>query len=226
MLFYLILIIAFGILCLAAFVTFVYALIKKQKNLMMTAAILLAVGGVGCLFSALVYSKKVYQYVTSNEFQKDTKGSAVFAGKTAGSVSSGFSDGFSTTLDDDAITKLAGKSATIMGKSIEAMAAGLDSTIGRKHVFIHHNLANSGIEPGAARERYTRNHNSMNIFISYHKGFDGKLTLTNYDKEGRKIDISEKEVHVKRGEERMEVFRFDNSDRELTTYYILSKSDQ
>lgn len=192
---------------------------------LIAAAILFVVGVIGCVFSAINYSKKVYNYVKSDKFQDDARKGSELAGKTVGSVSSGLSKGLSTTLDDDAISNLAKKSATILGKSIKTMASAFDTTIGNKNIFIDQNLADAGFELGRADEQYNSKSNDLGIFIDYKKGFKGKLKLTNYDQTGKKIDVAEKEIDVKAGQEKVEVFSFLHSDLGLTTYYIISKAE-
>ena len=225
MILYLILIVLFGIVILISIVTLIYGLIKKRKSVLTTAAILFVVGVIGCVFSGLTYSKRVYDYVRSEEFQKDTKKGSEIVGQTVGSVSSGLSNGLSTTLDDEAISKLAKKSATILGKSIKTMASSLDTTIGNKNIFVDQNLADAGLELGRADEQYNSKTNNLGIFIDYKKDFKGKLKITNYDQTGKKIDIAEKEIDTKAGQEKVEVFSFSHSDLGLTTYYIISKAD-
>jgi hypothetical protein len=222
---YLLLVIASGLVVLVSIATFIFGLIKKRKNILITAVILFVAGTIGCVYSGLAYSKKVYHYVTSNEFQEDTKKGSEIVGKTVGSVSSGLSQGLSTTLDDEAISDLAKKSATVLGKSIKTMASSFDSTIGNKNIFIDQNLADAGFEPGRADEQYNSKTNDLGIFIDYKKDFKGKLKLTNYDQTGKKIDVSEKEINVKAGQEQVEVFSFSHSDLGLTTYYIMSKAE-
>lgn len=225
MILYILLILAFGLIILVSIGTTIFGLIKKRKNVLITAAILFVVGVVGCIFSGLTYSKKVYNYVKSNEFQDDAKKGSEIVGQTVGSVSSGLSKGLSTTLDDEAISNLAKKSATILGKSIKTMASSLDSTIGNKNIFIDQNLADAGLELGRADEQYKSKTNDMGIFINYKKNFSGKLKLTNYDQTGRKIDVAEIEINVKAGHEQVEVFKFSHSNLGVTTYYIISKEE-
>lgn len=212
MILYILLILAFGLIILVSIGTTIFGLIKKRKNVLITAAILFVVGLVGCIFSGLTYSKKVYNYVKSNEFQDDAKKGSEIVGQTVGSVSSGLSKGLSTTLDDEAISNLAKKSATILGKSIKTMASSLDSTIGNKNIFIDQNLADAGLELGRADEQYKSKTNDMGIFINYKKNFSGKLKLTNYDQTGKKIDVAEIEINVKAGHEQVEVFKFSHSN--------------
>jgi hypothetical protein len=65
----------------------------------------------------------------------------------------------------------------------------------------------------------------LEIFIDYKKDFKGKLKLTSYDQTGKKMDVAEKEINAKAGQEQVEVFSFSHSDLGLTTYYIISKAE-
>ncbi|MEO6133502.1 MAG: hypothetical protein ABIP35_00020 [Ginsengibacter sp.] len=225
MILYLFLIILFGFVILISIGTLIFGIIKKRKSILITSAIFFGVGIIGCVFSSLAYSKKVYDYVKSNEFQEDTKKGSELAGQTLGSISSGMSKGLSTTLDDKAISDLAKKSATILGKSIKTMASGLDSTIGNRNIFIDQNLADPGFELGRADEYYNSKTNDLGVFIEYKKDFKGKLQITNYDQDGKKIDVALKEIDAKAGEGKVEVFSFSTFALGLTTYYIISKVD-
>jgi len=225
MLIYLLLIIIFGLIILTAIGTFIFGLIRKRKNALIIAAILFTIGTIGCVFSAWTYTKKVVAYVKSNEFQDDARKGSALVGQTIGSVSSGVSEGLTATLDDNAITNLAKKSATILGTSVKTMASGLDSTLGNKNIFVDSSLVNSGLELGRADEKYNSKTNDLAIFIDYHKDLKGKLRVTNYDQTGKKIDIAEKQINSKAGQGKVEVFSFPYSDLGLTTYYIISKVD-
>ena len=214
-----------GLLVLVSIGALIFGVIKKRKSFLISAIVLFGVGVIGCVASGLMYSKLVYQYVKSREFQDDTKRGSELLGQTVGSVSSGLSRGLSESLDDKAISDLAKKSATILGTSIKTIASGFDTTIGSKNIFIDKNLADAGFELGRAYEQYDSVTNNLGIFIEYKKDFKGNLKLTNYDQAGKKIDISQKAIDVKAGEENVEVFRFSYSDLGLTTYYIISKAN-
>ena len=222
---YIILIVICGLLVLVSIGALIFGVIKKRKSFLISAIVLFGVGVIGCVASGLMYSKLVYQYVKSREFQDDTKRGSELLGQTVGSVSSGLSRGLSESLDDKAISDLAKKSATILGTSIKTIASGFDTTIGSKNIFIDKNLADAGFELGRAYEQYDSVTNNLGIFIEYKKDFKGNLKLTNYDQAGKKIDISQKAIDVKAGEENVEVFRFSYSDLGLTTYYIISKAN-
>lgn len=105
------------------------------------------------------------------------------------------------------------------------MASSLDTTIGNKNIFIDQNLVDAGFELGRAEEQYNSKTNDLGIFIDFKKDFKGKLKLTNYDQTGKRIDVAEKEIDVKAGQEKVEVFSFSHSGLGLTTYYIISKAD-
>jgi hypothetical protein len=223
MFFYLLLIIVFGVVILASVATLIYGLIKNRKNLLITAVILFAIGTIGCAFSALTYTKKVVNYVRSDEFQSDTKKGSELIGQTIGSASSGVSSGLATTLDDEATTKLARKTGTIIGKSIKTVASGFDSTVGNRNIYLDSSLSDGGLELGRAEEKYNSKNNDLQIFIEYKKPFKGKLRVTNFDQNGRKIDIADKEINSKEGDGKVEVFSFPHSKFGMTTYYIVSK---
>lgn len=223
MIVYLLLSILFGLIVLASIVTVIVGFVKKRKNIIVTAAILFTAGVVGGVYSIVTYTKKAFQYVTSDEFQKDAQKGSEMVGETIGSVSSGMSKGLSSTLDDEAIAALANKSATIIGKSVKTIASGLDSTIGNTNIFVDTTLSDAGFELGRAEEIYQSHVGKLEIFIDYKKDFKGKLRIANYDQAGKKIDIAETNISAKAGDGRVEVFNFPHSTMGVTTYYIISK---
>lgn len=224
MIFYLLLIIAFGLLILLSVGTLILGLIRKRRKLLVTSAILFIIGTIGCVFSALVYTKKAIEYVRSKEFQNDAKKGAELIGETIGSTTSGISNGLATTLDDEAIKNLAGKSASILGKVTKTVASNLDSTIGNKNIYLDKTLEDSGLELGRADEKYNAKTNVLGINIGYKKDFQGELRITNYDQNGRVIEVVDKNINSKAGQNKVEVFSFLHSDLGMTTYYILSKT--
>ena len=220
---YIFLTIVFGLIVLASIVTLIVGLAKKRKNITIAAVVLFIVGIIGGVFSIITYTKKVYDYVTSNEFQKDAQKGSEKIGETIGSVSSGVSKGLSSTLDDEAIAGLAKKSATIIGKSVKTIASALDSTVSSKNIFVDETLSGTGLELGRAEEEYKSGKGILSIFLDYKKDFQGKLKITNYDQSGKKIDIAETKINAKAGDGRVEVFHFPYSSMGVTTYYIVSK---
>jgi hypothetical protein len=205
--------------------TLIFGLVKKRRGVLITAAILFVIGTAGCAFSALTYTKKVVKYVKSTDFQQDAKKGSELVGQTMGSVTSGISRGLAATLDDEATTKLAQKSATIVGKSVKTIASSFDSTLGNKNIFLDSSLSGTGLILGRAEEQYKSKTADLGIFFDYRKDFNGKLRITNYDQTGRKIDVAEKVVKSKAGQGKVEVFSFSNSNLGLTTYYIISNAN-
>ena len=222
---YLILIVAFGLIILVSVGLAIFGIINKRKNLLVTSAILLTIGVIGCIFSTLSYTKKAIEYVKSKNFQEDTKKGSELIGQTVGSATSGISNGLSKTLDDEAIKNLASKSVTILSKVTKTVASNLDSTLGHKNIFLDKTLENSGLELGRADEKYNAKTNDLGIFIDYKNDFKGRLRITNFDQTGQKIEVVDKIVNAKAGQNKVEVFSFLHSDLGLTTYYIISKPE-
>ena len=225
MILYLLLIVVFGLIVLVSIGTLIFGLIKKRKNLLITSAFLFSVGALGCIFSAMTYAKNAIEYVKSKEFQNDIRKGAELVGETVGSTTSGLSNGVSKTLDDEAIKNLAGKSATILGKVTKTIASNLDSTLGNKNIYLDKTLENSGLELGRADEKYNSKTNYLGIFIDYKKDFKKTIRITNYDQTGQKIEVVDKAINSKAGQNKVEVFSFLHSDLGLTTYYIISLAE-
>ena len=101
----------------------------------------------------------------------------------------------------------------------------MDSTLGHKNIFLDKTLENSGLELGRADEKYNAKTNGLGIFIDYKNDFKGKLRITNFDQAGQKIEVVDKVVNAKAGQNKVEVFSFLHSDLGLTTYYIISKPE-
>ena len=221
----LVLIVVFGLIVLISIASLIFGLISKRKNLLVMSAILFCVGTLGCIFSAMNYAKKAIEYVKSKEFQNDTKKGAELIGETVGSTTSGLSNGLSKTLDDEAITNLASKSASILGKVTKTIASNLDSTLGNKNIYLDKSLENSGLELGRADEKYNSKTNDLGIFIDFKKDFKKIIRITNYDQVGKKIEVVDKAINSKAGQNKVEVFSFLHSDLGLTTYYIISLAE-
>ncbi len=222
MLLYLILTVSFALLSLVSLGVIIFSLVKKKRNMLKFATVLLIACSACTVISGIMYSKKVLTYVRSGEFQADTRKGTTLVGQTIGSASSGLSDGVANTLDDEAIKNLAGKSASILAKVTKTVASTLDSTIGTKNIFLDQSISETGIELGRATEKYQSTGNDLQVFISYKKNFKGKLRLTNYDQMGKKLEQVEKAIFSTAGDERVEIFHFPNSEFGITTYFILA----
>ena len=218
---YLLLTLCFGLLALGAIVLLVIGLVKKRKPLLLTGAVVFALAAMGIVFAVVNYTRAAVDYVKGDAFQQDAKKVAELAGKTAGSITSGLSNGVAHTLDEQAISRLAHQSGRILGTSIKTMASALDSTTGRQ-VFLDSSLLQTAMEPGHATENVKGNTSTVAIFIHYKKPFNGQLQLSNYDQHGKTIEIAGRHLRAGAGEERVETFEFLHPDAGLTTYYILS----
>jgi hypothetical protein len=223
MLLYFTLIIISGLVTLSGIFSVIYGFIKKTTNIKSIGFFLLIAGLFGCFFFGYKYAKTTLEYVKSSEFQEDAKKGAQLVGETMGTVTSGVSKGLSNTLDDEAISKLAQKSGAILGKSIKTIASGLDSTLVSKSVFMDKTLESEGLNFGRAEEKLNAGSNDLEIFVESATDFAGRLKITNYDQTGKIIDVSEKDVNLKAGKGKVEVFSFANADFSLTTYFIISK---
>jgi hypothetical protein len=223
MLLYFTLIIIAGLVTLVGAVSIIYGLIKKRRTFSSSGLFVFIIGLFGCFIFGFKYTKATLNYVKSNEFQEDTKKGAQFVGETVGTVTSGLSQGLSNTLDDEAISKLAQKSGAILGKSIKTIASGLDSTIGSKSIFIDKTLETDGLTFGRAEEKFNAESNELGIFIESKTDCKRRLKITNYDQTGKIIDVAEKDVFLKGGKGKVEVFSFTNANFGITTYFIISK---
>jgi hypothetical protein len=220
--YYLLAIIICGIIAVACVVLAIVSIIKKKMSLFTSSVIVFVIAAIVGVFSIFQYTVKAINYLKGDGVQASISSGAEIAGKTAGSIISGGAKGLNTTLDDNAIAALAGKSATIMGKAIKASASGLDSTF-KTSIFLDTSLANIGFDLGRAEELYDTKSQFMGIFITFTKNFNGKLKLTMYDQEGKKMTIAKTEVNEKAGAEKVIRFDFPVLHSELTRYYILYK---
>ena len=209
MLIYLLLVIFVIILSVIAFGLTIGGLIKKRRKIWIpslasfTVLILLTV-----LFS-VIYAKKSIDYMGSAEFQMETKKKAENLGKTWGNTASGTAKGLESTLNDDAIAKLAGKGAKIVGKSANAISGGLDETKRKTRVFSDKSIENVGISLGNADELTDSARNSFGLFLEFKNDFDGTLALTAFNSEGVKKDVSKILIKEKAGNGKVYVFKFE-----------------
>ena len=220
MLGYILLMALCGMLFIAALGAAVYGFIKKRRTLAFSsvgAAALLTLAGIALAYT---YVKKSIAYVASDEFQKETRDKAKGVGKTWGSTVSGVSEGLSSTLDDEAIARLANKSAVITGKVIKASSAGLDSTIRKTSITTDKSVQDAGLVVGRAEENI-RSGRNIGLFIDFNRAFSGKLKLTAYDAQGAKMDVSEVSLKEDAGTGHMVVFDYQYLTPGLSGYCIL-----
>lgn len=206
-----------------AIISIVYGVLKKRDKFWKIGAIVFALAVIGAFYFGYQYTRLAIDYVRSKDFQSDVQKGSELVGETIGSITSGASEGLASTLEDSSIAKLAGQSGLILGKSIKTIAAGLDSTLGEKNVFIDSLLEAEGLQIGRAEEEFKDGKSVLSFYIESTKDFKSKVAVTNYDRAGKIIERSEKQVILQSGKGQVEKFTFNNSDFGLTTYFIVSK---
>lgn len=219
MLLYLIGTVLLGLLTFVSLILLAIGLFKKKRNLWIGSLAGFVIGSVLTASCAFLYVRETYQYVTSDAFQNDTRKVAEHIGETVGSTVSGTAEGLEHTLDDEAIAKLAGKGARIAGKSVKAVAAGMDESMGKTTIFAEEAVEQSGIAVGRAE----LSGSEVKLFLAFQQDFKGKLVLTAYDSQGQKQDVSELDAQQTAGQAKVYTFPFAAIQPGLSTYCILTK---
>lgn len=197
---------------------------KKQKlwTISLGAFVLFTLLSV---FSVYAYVKASIDYMGSDEFQSETRKKAENMGKTWGNTVSGTADGVESTLDEEAISKLAEKGGLILGKGIQSISSGLDQSIGKTTVFADQSIESAGIEIGRSEQILDSSKYSYGLFLAFKEQFEGTLVLTAYDSKGLKQDISEITLSEKAGKAKVYVFQFDYFKPGKSGYCILTKQN-
>lgn len=222
MILFLLLLVLTGLLTLISMSFIIGGLVKKKQKVWIGGLIGFVLFSLLTVFAGYTYVKKSIAYMGSKEFQDDTKQSAENVGKTWGNTVSGTAQGLASTLDDEAIEKLANKGATIVGKGIKAVSKGLDETVGKTTVFSDESLDKQGITIGRAEEITDSTKNSFGLFLEFKQDFKGRLNLVAYDSKGLKQDNSEIEILAKAGSGKVYVFQFSYFKPGVSGYCILS----
>ena len=201
------------LLCVFAILVTVIALgiaiagiINKKRTLWISSLSIFVVCALFSVFSVVTYIKKSIDYMGSDEFQEETKRSASNWGKNIGNTVSGAAEGLEETLDEDVINKLAEKSGIILGGGVKALSKGASNT-GNKAVHVDKEMEKYGIEIGHAELLENSKKTSFGLYLEFKKDFKGKLRLTAFDMEGKKIDNSTIELDQKLDQD--EVFEFE-----------------
>lgn len=223
MIIYLLLVIFTGLITLIALGLTIGGLVKKKQKLWIGSLAAFVIFFLITVFAGYSYLKASINYMGSDEFQNETKKKAENVGKTWGNTVSGTAQGLESTLDEDAIAKLANKGATIIGKGVKATATGFDETTGKTTVFADKSIDDAGIDIGRAEKIADSAKISFGLFLEFEKDFDGKLALVAFDSKGLKQDISELMINEKAGKAKVYVFQFDYFEPGLSGYCILKK---
>ena len=158
--------------------------------------------------------------MASDEFQEETKKAASNWGKNIGNTVTGAAEGLESTLDEDIIAKFAKKSGVILGSSVEAITSGVGETLGKQTVYADKKIEKDGIVIGRTELLLDSVKYSYGVFLEFKKDYKGKLRLTAFDTEGKKIDNAEVEIDQKSGQDK--VFVFDYLNPAQSEYSILS----
>lgn len=197
-------------------------LVKKKKKLWIISLSSFVVLSLVSVYALATYAQKSIAYMGSDEFQAETKKTAENWGKNMGNTITGAAEGLEESIDEDAIAKLAEKSGVILGSGVSAITKGVDESIGKQTVYLSEEGENMGIRVGRAELLGDSVKYSFGLFLEFEKNFDGKLKLTAYDIEGKKVDVSEIEVSKDAGHNKVTVFQFDYLKPTQTEYCILT----
>ena len=160
-------------------------------------------------------------YAGTEEMQKDVRKFAGSVGEATGNASSGYVEGLSEGLDEEAFAKLANKSARILGRGIEATAQGLDGTLGKTVLFTTQQADQLGLVPGRSSSSGSGSGSSVSIFMEFKKPFKGILKLESFDAEGQIMDVSEKRIEAKAEDQKHLTFKFNKNGPGLSGYSTL-----
>ncbi len=176
-------------------------------------------------FSIISSIKETVNYMGTVEFQENTKKKAESSGKTWVNTVSGAAQGLDESLDDKVILKLANKGAKIVGEGAKATAAGFDETTGKTTILSDESIEKIGITIGRAERVNDSITHRFGLFLEFKQDFEGKLTLTAFDDEGLKMDISELVVNEKAGQAKVYLLQFKYFKRGLSGYSILKNKN-
>lgn len=197
-------------------------LIKKRRALWIGSLSAFVFLTLFSVFSIVTYIKKSIDYMGSDEFQEETKKSASNWGKNIGNTVSGAVEGLESTLDDKAIAKLAEKGGVILGSGVKAISTGVEESIGKQTVYADKEIEKIGINIGRAEWLADSTKYSFGLYLEFENDFDGKLRLTAFDREGKKVDNSEMKINQKAGQDKIFVFQFEYLKPAQGEYCILS----
>ena len=188
---YLLLCIFAVLLTIISFGFIIGGLIKGKKSVWISSLMAFVILTLLSVSSIVLYVKKSIDYAASEEFQAETKKTASNWGKNIGNTVSGAADGLESTLDDQAIAKLAKKGGVILGSGVKAFAKGVDETLGKQAIYPDKNLEKSRIKIERAEWLVDSAKLTFGVYLEFQNDFKGSLSLTAYDDHGNKIDRSE-----------------------------------
>lgn len=200
-------------------------LVKKMPKVWITSLSAFVVFVMLSCVAIVSSIQRSVDYMQTEEFQQETKRNANALGQSWGNTVTGTAEGLEASLDDEAIAKLANKSAKIVGKGITAVAAGMDETILKTRVFSDESIENEGIKLGRAELIADSLNANFGLYLEFEKNFIGKLRLTAYDCQGLKMDNAEIEIKTEAGKAKVYLFKFDYFEPGLSGYCVLTKTE-
>lgn len=200
-------------------------LIKKKQTLWIISLAAFVIFTLLTVFAIYSYVKKSIDYMGTEEFQAETKKKAENMGKSWGNTVTGTVQGLDSTLDDEAIAKLANKGANIVGKGVKAVATGIDETVGKTTVFADKSIDLVGITIGRAEQITDSAKFCFGLYLEFKTDFNGSLALTAFDSQGLKQDNAVLTIKEKAGTAKVYVFQFDYFKPGLSGYCILTKKN-
>lgn len=224
MLIYILILVFAGLLCFISLAFLIAGLVKSNRKLWVPGLIGFVLFFLFTVAAGYTYAKKQIEYVSSDEFQEETRKAAENWGKNIGNTASGAAEGIASSLDEEAIGKLAEKSGKILGDGVKSMSKGMDESIGKVLIYPDSILSTNGIELGRAEQTYSPEDGyQFGVFLEFKSQFNGKLKLTAYDSEGLKMDVATVELDKEQGDEGVELFKFEHFKPGKSGYCILSE---
>jgi hypothetical protein len=225
MILYLLVCVFFMLLTLIALGLVIGGIIKGKRMLWIGSLSAFVVLVLVSVFSVYLYISKSIDYMGSEEFQEQTRKSASNWGKNIGNTVSGAAEGIESTLDEEAISKLAEKSGFILGNGVQAISRGVDDAVGKQKVFLDKKVEELGVSMGRAEWLADSSKMTFSVYLEFERAFKGTLSLVAYDREGNKVDRSRKILEHPQRAEGVIVFTFDYLQPAQSEYCILSLSD-
>lgn len=211
------------LLTLIAFGFALYGALKSKKPILVRSLIAFVVLCLVSTFAIYTYVKEQVAYMGSDEFQEETRKTAENMGKKLGNTISGVADGLESSLDEDAIERMAEKGARIMGKGIEASSKGFDETIGKTTVYLDESADKLGIKVGRAERLTDSIMPSFALYLEFTQDVNTTLKLTAFDSEGKKMDNTTLDINAAKGDEKIHVFSFEYLNPGLSGYCVLAE---
>jgi hypothetical protein len=210
-----------GMICLISLAFFVVGLFKKMSRMWIISLVVFVFGVLGTVYTSLKMVQHSVDYVGSDAFQEDTRRKYEGIGKQFGNAVTSAAKGVEETLDEKVMAALIGKGARIIGGGIKASAAAFDKDLRKTTIFPDEGLEDLGIQVGRAERLTDSVGHTYGLYLTFQQSFEGELTLTSFDSEGRKMDVSKAQAKHLGGDEKVYHFSFLHFPPGISGYCIL-----